>query len=61
MMNKRAYIKDTTKFWQAREQARSALDKKRANVSFAKKVEIAEKLRSDAAFLKSGKIVKSKP
>ena len=60
-MNKTSYTKDTKKFWQAREQARSALDKKRANVSFAKKVEVAKKLRADAAFLKSGRIVTPKP
>jgi hypothetical protein len=61
MMKNTAYTKDTKRFWQAREKARSALDKKRANASFSSKVKIAAKLRSDAAFLKSGKIVTSKP
>ena len=59
-MTKTNYMKDTRKFWQIREKGRSALNKKRANVSFAEKVKIAEKLRSDADFLRSGQIVSSK-
>jgi len=61
MMSETSYMKDTKKFWQACDKSRSALDKKRANASFTSKVKIVEKLRSDAAFLKSGKIVSPKP
>jgi len=56
-----SYIRDTKKFWQTREKARTALDKERASVSYAAKVKIAEKIRSDANFLKNGRIVSSKP
>ena len=59
-MTKTTYTKNTREFWQACEKARSALDKERANASFAEKVKVSEKLRSDAAFLKSGRIVSSK-
>jgi len=44
-------------FWLARKASRASLDKKRANASFAEKAEIAEKLRSDMTFLKSGEII----
>ena len=54
------YIKDTKKFWQARGKSRSALDKKRASASLSEKVRVAEKLRTDAGFLKSGRVVSSK-
>jgi hypothetical protein len=54
------YMKDTKKFWQARGEARTALDKKRADASFSEKVEVAEKLHADASFLKSGRVVSSK-
>ncbi len=60
-MTKITYLKNTKEFWQAREKARSALDKKRANASFAEKVKVSETLRSDAIFLKSNRIVSSKP
>ena len=60
MMKETYYMKDTKRFWQAREKSRSALDKKRANTSFTSKVKIAAKLRSDAAFLKSGRVVTPK-
>ena len=60
-MTKTTYIKDTREFWQAREKARSALDKQRGKVSSAEKVKIAEKLRSDADFLKTGRVVSPKP
>lgn len=59
-MTKVDYLKDTKKFWQTREKARRNLDAKRAGVSFGKKATIAEKLRSDARFLKSGRIISSK-
>ena len=59
-MTKIPYIKDTKRFWQERESARIALDKKRANVPYAQKVKTAEKLRSDAHFLKSGRVVSAK-
>jgi hypothetical protein len=59
-MTRISYIKDTNKFWQTRKEARTALDKKRASASYAVKVETAQKLRSDAAFLKSGRKVSSK-
>lgn len=58
-MTKVNYIRDTKKFWQARERARTALDKKRADNPYTVKTEIAQKLRADAAFLKSGRIVSS--
>lgn len=54
------YMKNTKKFWQASEKARSALDKKRANVSLAEKEKVLENLRADANFLKSGRMVSSK-
>lgn len=60
-MTKISYMRDIEEFWKERDKARSALDKKRANVSYPEKVKIARKLRSDADFLKSGRIVSSKP
>lgn len=54
------YMKDTKKFWQERRKARQALDVKRAGVSYSEKVAISERLRSDAVFLKSGRVVHSK-
>jgi len=59
-MTNTSYIKDTKRFWQTREKARSALDKKRANVSLAEKERVSENLRADAAFLKSGRMVSAK-
>lgn len=59
-MKKIPYLKDTKAFWRERDAARSALDKKRANAPFTEKVRIAEKLRADADFLRSGRIVSSK-
>ena len=56
-MTRIRYMKDTRPFWQEREKARAALDKKRANVPYTEKVKVAEKLHSDADFLKSGRIV----
>ena len=60
-MAKIHYMKDTKAFWQEREKSRSALDKKRRNMSFSKKVKYLEKLRSDLDFLKSGRLVSPKP
>lgn len=60
-MTKTNYMKDTRKFWQARKKARSVLDRKRANVPFTEKVKVSEKLQSDTTFLKSGRIISSKP
>ena len=60
MMSKSHYMKDTKKFWQTRNESRVALDKKRTQTSFSQKAKIAEKLRSDAEFLKSGVPVSSK-
>ena len=59
-MSKVYYIKDTKKFWQARDKTRSIIDGKRASSSYTDKVKFAEKLRLDAKFLKSGVIVSSK-
>ena len=59
-MNKNRYIKDTKKFWRTRNESRVVLDKKREGDSFAQKEKIAEKLRSDANFLKKGVPVSSK-
>jgi hypothetical protein len=53
-------MKDTKKFWQTREEARSALDKKRASAPLVEKVKILEKLQADASFLKSGRMVSPK-
>ena len=50
-------MKDTKKFWQEREKARVSLDKMRANASRVDKARIADKLRSDADFLKTGQVV----
>lgn len=58
-MSKSHYMKDTKKFWRARNEARVALDKKRAQAPFSEKVKLAEKLRADAEFLKSGVPVSS--
>lgn len=60
-MTNKSYIKDTTKFWEEREKARAVLDKERANASYSDQVKTAQKLRSDADFLKTGRIVSSKP
>lgn len=60
-MTKVNYLKDTKRFWQTREKARRNLDAKRASVSYSEKVTTASKLRSDARFLKSGRIISSKP
>ena len=54
------YMKDTKKFWQDREDARAALDKKRSKESYSQKIRVVEKLRSDAVFLKGGKITSRK-
>ena len=59
-MTNTPYMKDTKKFWQAREQSRSVLDRKRSNASLSEKITISEKLRSDASFLKSGRMASSK-
>jgi len=59
-MTNTSYMKDTKNFWQTRKKARSALDKKRANVSLAEKERVLENLRADASFLKSGRIASSK-
>ena len=60
-MTKDNYLKDTKGFWRTREKARKNLDAKRASTSYSKKVAIAGKLRSDARFLKGGRIISSKP
>ena len=59
-MTKNNYLKDTKGFWQIREKARKNLDIKRAGASYSEKVAIASKLRSDARFLKNGRIISSK-
>ena len=59
-MTKVNYLKDTKRFWQTHEKARRNLDAKRASVSYSEKLTIASKLRSDARFLKSGRIISSK-
>lgn len=60
-MTKIPYMKDTKSFWREREKAKASLDKKRAVVPYAEKVKVTVKLRSDADFLKSGRLVSSKP
>jgi len=59
-MSKSRYMKDTKKFWQKRHESRVTLDEKRTQAPFSEKVKTAEKLRSDAEFLKSGVPVSSK-
>ena len=59
-MSKSHYIRDTKKFWRKRNESRVAFDKKRTQASFSQKAKIAEKLRSDAEFLRSGVPVSSK-
>jgi hypothetical protein len=59
-MSKSHYMKDTKKFWQIRNETRVALDKKRTQTPLSQKAKIAEKLRSDAEFLRSGVPVSSK-
>lgn len=54
-MSTRPFIKDTKSFWREREQAREKLDAKRSSESASRKAEVAEKLRKDAIFLKSGR------
>jgi len=61
MMKKTHYLKDTERFWKKRTKARASLDRERANASFSKKIEITEKLRKDALFIKTGKEVSVKP
>ena len=51
------YEKDTKALWQARKQARANLDRNRTNATIAQKIKVSEKLNSDMAFLKSGRIV----
>jgi hypothetical protein len=55
-----SYLKDTKKYWQAREQARIALDSKRAKASPMTKARVAEHLASDIRFLKTGRVVSTK-
>ena len=54
------YMKDTRRFWQERRKASQELDVKRAGVSFNEKVAISERLRSDAVFMKNGRVARSK-
>jgi hypothetical protein len=56
-MRRQHFLKDLSEFWRERAKARAALDKERANVSFAKKIEITEQLRKDLLFLKKGKLI----
>ena len=60
MMENTSYMKNIKEFWQTREKARSALDKKRASASLAEKEKTLQNLRADASFLKSGRMVSSK-
>jgi hypothetical protein len=52
-------MKDIKKFWLEHKKSRIALDDKMRKLPYAKKLAIAERLRSDAALLKRGKIVSS--
>jgi hypothetical protein len=49
------YIKDTKKFWQEREIARTALDKKRSGMTNDQKKRETKQVRSDYLFLKRKK------
>ena len=59
-MTNARYLKDTKEFWQIRDKARKNLDARRANVSYSKKIAIADKLRADAKFLRGGNAIPSK-
>jgi len=54
------YIKDTNKYWQAREQSRIALDSKRARAPLSEKRKMAGHIASDVRFLKTGRVISSK-
>lgn len=56
-MRKRRFLEDLDGFWKERAKARAALDKERASLPSAKKIEITEKLRKDILFLKTGKFI----
>ena len=60
-MRKKHYMKDTEQFWANRTKARIALDIERANAPVSEKLKIAEKLRRDALFLKTGRWALPKP
>jgi len=47
--------KKSEAFWEERKKARIILDSKRSIASLSEKIEIMEKLRADAIFLKKGK------
>ena len=50
------YLKDTEVFWRKRKLARKKLDRKRAKASLEEKARIAEILRENMRFLRSGRI-----
>lgn len=59
-MTKKYCLKITERFWKEHTKARAALDQERADAPVSKKIEIAERLRRDALFLKTGKLIPSK-
>jgi hypothetical protein len=60
-MSKEHCQKTTVQFWKQRTEARIALDRERANAPISKKIEIAERLRKDALFIKKGRKIIAKP
>jgi hypothetical protein len=60
MMRKKRYLKDTKKFWDERNKARAALDKKRTKASHAEKAKIAKQIKLDALLLKTARPISSK-
>ncbi len=49
------YLKDSKKFWETREKAREARDKRLAELPFSIKVTITEKLQTDSEVLRNAK------
>jgi len=56
-MKKLLYVKDSEEFWRIFSLEREKRQKKLANLPFARKIEILEKMQSDAALLKKAKNV----
>jgi hypothetical protein len=59
-MRKLLYAKDSKEFWQIFSEEREKRRKKLANLPFARKVEILEKMQADAALLRSSSVDEGK-
>jgi len=55
------YLKDTTKFWQERKEARRKLDNRRASAPHAEKMATMHKVQADVRLLEKGRIISVKP